>query len=87
MPEIEDLGVTVEEYLEGLAAGIDILELRRLEARGIPTHLALEAIEIDKKVLNGTATLEEVVRGVMILTPSLRQQLISPPEEGSDGDS
>jgi hypothetical protein len=38
MPEIEDLGVTVEEYLERLAAGIDILELRRLEARGIPTQ-------------------------------------------------
>ncbi|WP_281257007.1 hypothetical protein [Brunnivagina elsteri] len=40
MSEIEDYGVTVEEYLFVLAAGIDILELRSLEARGIPTNLA-----------------------------------------------
>ncbi|WP_413199609.1 hypothetical protein [Nostoc piscinale] len=75
MAEIEDLGVSVEEYLDGLAAGIDILELRRLEARGIPTHLALELMEITPKVIDGTATPEEVVRGLMILTPSLREQL------------
>ncbi|MEH1921522.1 hypothetical protein [Nostoc sp.] len=42
MMEIENLGVTVEEYLDGLTAGIDVLELKRLEARGIPTNLALE---------------------------------------------
>ncbi|OCQ98922.1 hypothetical protein BCD64_23055 [Nostoc sp. MBR 210] len=75
MAEIEDLGVSVEEYLDGLAAGIDILELRRLETKGIPTHLALELMEITPKVVDGTATPEEVVRGLMILTPSLRQQL------------
>ncbi|MCC5622835.1 hypothetical protein [Nostoc sp. CHAB 5715] len=46
MSEIENLGVSVEEYLDGLAAGIDILELKRLEARGIPTNLALEVIAI-----------------------------------------
>jgi hypothetical protein len=56
MSEIEDLGVTVEEYLEGMAAGIDILELKRLEKRGIPTNLALEVMDITAKVINGTAT-------------------------------
>lgn len=75
MVEIENLGVSVEEYLDGLAAGIDVLELKRLEARGIPTHLALEVMAIFPKVINGTATPEEVVRGLMILTPSLRQQI------------
>ncbi|MEH2379774.1 MAG: hypothetical protein V7K27_12965 [Nostoc sp.] len=75
MLEIENLGVSVEEYLDGLAAGIDILELKRLEAKGIPTNLALEVMAIVPKVINGTATPEEVVRGLMILTPSLRQQL------------
>ncbi|MEH2373517.1 hypothetical protein [Nostoc sp.] len=75
MLEIEDLGVTVEEYLDGLTAGIDVLELKRLEARGIPTNLALEVMTIAPKIINGTATPEEVVRGLMILTPSLRQQL------------
>ncbi|MEH2389878.1 MAG: hypothetical protein V7K14_29780 [Nostoc sp.] len=75
MLEIEDLGVSVEEYLEGLRAGIDVLELKRLEAKGIPTNLALEVMTIAPKIINGTATPEEVVRGLMILTPSLRQQL------------
>jgi hypothetical protein len=73
--EIENLGVTVEEYLDGLAAGIDILELKRLEASGIPTHLALELMAIMPKVIDGTATPEEVVRGLMIMSPSLRQQI------------
>jgi len=71
MLEIENLGVSVEEYLDGLAAGIDILELKRLEANGIPTNLALEVMAIIPKVINGTATPEEIVRGLMILTPSL----------------
>ncbi|HYX16698.1 MAG TPA: hypothetical protein VE944_20475 [Nostoc sp.] len=75
MSEIEDLGVSVEEYLDGLAAGIDILELKRLEASGIPTNLALEVIAIAQKTIDGTATPEEIVRGLMILTPSLRQQI------------
>ncbi|MEH2137254.1 hypothetical protein [Nostoc sp.] len=75
MLEIENLGVSVEEYLDGLAKGIDILELRRLEAKGIPTNLALEVMAIVPKVINGTATPEEIVRGLMILTPSLRQQV------------
>ena len=75
MSEIENLGVSVEEYLEGLAAGIDILELKRLEARGIPTNLALELMAIMPKVIDGTATPEEVVRGLMIMSPSLRKQL------------
>lgn len=75
MSEIENLGVSVEEYLDGLAAGIDILELKRLEASGIPTHLALELMAIIPKVVDGTATPEEVVRGLMIMTPSLRKQL------------
>ncbi|WP_041556001.1 hypothetical protein [Nostoc sp. PCC 7524] len=75
MSEVENLGVTVEEYLEGLAAGIDVLELKRLEASGIPTNLALELMAIMPKVIDGTATPEEVVRGLMIMSPSLRQQL------------
>ncbi|MEH1999516.1 MAG: hypothetical protein V7L00_12340 [Nostoc sp.] len=75
MLEIENLGVSVEEYLDGLTAGIDVLELKRLEARGIPTNLALEVMAIVPKIINGTATQSEVVRGLMILTPSLRQQV------------
>ncbi|MDZ8259877.1 hypothetical protein [Nostoc sp. ChiQUE01b] len=75
MSKIENLGVSVEEYLEGLAAGIDVLELKRLEARGIPTNLALEVIAIIPKIIDGTATPEEVVRGLMIMSPSLRQQI------------
>jgi hypothetical protein len=75
MPDIENFGVSVEEYLDGLAVGIDVLELKRLEAKGIPTNLALEVMEITQKVINGTATPEEIVRGLMILTPSLRQQI------------
>ena len=75
MSNIEDYGVTVEEYLEGMAAGIDVLELKRLEASGIPTNLALELMAITPKVIDGTATPEEVVRGLMILSPSLRKQL------------
>lgn len=75
MSEIENFGVSVEEYLEGLAAGIDVLELKRLEASGIPTHFALELMAIIPKVVDGTATPEEVVRGLMIMTPSLRKQL------------
>ncbi|MEH2178685.1 hypothetical protein [Nostoc sp.] len=62
--------MSVEEYLEGLAAGIDILELKRLEARGIPTNLALEVIAIIPKVIDGTATPEEVVRRLMIKSQS-----------------
>ncbi|MBN3926595.1 hypothetical protein [Nostoc sp. NMS4] len=75
MLEIENLGVTVEEYLDGLAVGVDVLELKRLEAKGIPTNLALEVMAITPKVIDGTATPEEIVRGIMILTPSLRQQI------------
>ncbi|MHC0066667.1 hypothetical protein ACWATR_27720 [Nostoc sp. UIC 10890] len=75
MVEIENLGVSVEEYLDGLTAGIDVLELKRLEAKGIPTNLALEVMAIAPKIIDGTATPEEVVRGIMILTPSLKQQI------------
>ncbi|GAX46283.1 hypothetical protein NIES4075_73040 [Tolypothrix sp. NIES-4075] len=75
MSQTEDYGVTQEEYLDGLAAGIDVLELKRLEARGISTNLALEVMAIAPKVIDGTATPEEIVRGIMILTPSLRQQI------------
>ncbi len=74
MSEIKDYGVTVEEYLDGLAAGVDILELRSLEAWGIPTDLALELMTIMPKVADGTATPEEVVRSLMIMSPPLRQQ-------------
>lgn len=81
MPEIRDFGVSVEEYLEGLEAGIDVLELKRLEASGIPTSMALEVMNIAERVQAGTATPEEVVRGLQILTPSMRQQLIE--EENS----
>lgn len=73
MSEIKDYGVTVEEYLEGLEKGVDILELRRLEEWGIPTDLALELMQITPKVANGTATPEEVVRGLMIMSPPLRK--------------
>lgn len=75
MSEIRDYGVTVEEYLDGLAAGIDILELKRLEACGIPTNLALELMTIMPKVVEGTATPEEIVRGLLIMSPSGRKQL------------
>ena len=77
MSNIENLGVTLEDYLAGLAAGIDILELKDLENQGIPTHLALEVMEITKKVVNKTATEAEIVRGLIILTPSLREELIN----------
>ncbi len=73
MSEIKDYGVTVEEYLEGLEKGIDILELRCLEEWGIPTDLALELMQITPKVANGIATPEEVVRGLLIMSPPLRQ--------------
>lgn len=76
MSNLENLGVTVEEYLEGMVAGIDILELKRLENQGIPTHLAVELMEITEKVVNKTATEAEIVRGLIIITPSLREQLI-----------
>jgi hypothetical protein len=56
MSEIKDYGVTVEEYLDGLAVGIDVLELKRLEASGISTNLALEVMAIAPKVIDGTAT-------------------------------
>jgi hypothetical protein len=75
MVEIENLGVSVEEYLDGLTAGIDVLELKGLEAKGIPTNLALEVMAIAPKIIDGTATPEEVVRRIMILTPSLKQQI------------
>jgi hypothetical protein len=76
MTDIKDYGVTVEEYLDSLAEGIDLLELRRLESCGIPTDLSLECLAIQEKVVKGTATPEEIVRGLMILTPSLRPQLM-----------
>ena len=75
MSEIRDYKVTVEEYLDGLANGVDILELRRLEASGIPTHFALELMAITPKVENGTATPEEVVRGLLIMSPTGRKHL------------
>ncbi|NCJ06942.1 hypothetical protein GS597_10555 [Synechococcales cyanobacterium C] len=75
MSEIRDYGVTVEEYLAGLENGVDILELRRLEASGIPTHLALELMTITPKVCNGTATPEDLTRGLLILSPRGRKQL------------
>jgi hypothetical protein len=74
MVEVEDLGVTVEEYLEGMAKGIDVLKLKRLKMSGIPEELALEVMEIAPRVINDTATPEEIVRGIMILTPSLRAE-------------
>ena len=77
MSEIENLGVTVEDYLEVLAAGIDILDLKDLENQGIPTHLAVKVMEITEKVVNKTATDAEIVRGLIILTPSLREELIN----------
>jgi hypothetical protein len=73
--EIEDLGVTVEEYLAGLEKGVDVLELKRLVRSGIPENLALEVMDTVKHITNGTATPEQVVRGLMILTPSLRDKL------------
>lgn len=61
MSNIENLGVTVEDYLEVLAAGIDILDLKDLENQGIPTHLAVKVMEITEKVVNKTATEAEIV--------------------------
>ncbi len=80
MSEIEDLGVTDEEYLAGLAAGIDVLELKRLINWGIPEKLALEVMEITPRIANGTAAPEEIARGLMILTPSFRKKIME--EEG-----
>lgn len=74
-PVIEDLCITVEEYLESMADGIDILEIKRLEKRGISYDLALDVIEITQNIINGTASDEDVVRGLCILTPSLRHLL------------
>ncbi|MEB3213011.1 MAG: hypothetical protein VKL39_16780 [Leptolyngbyaceae bacterium] len=74
-PAIEDLCITVEEYLESMAAGIDILEIKRLEKRGISYELALDVIEITQNIIDGTASDEDVVRGLCILTPSLRHLL------------
>ncbi|BAZ17764.1 hypothetical protein NIES4071_96440 [Calothrix sp. NIES-4071] len=71
--EIQDYGVTVEEYLDGMEKGIDILELRSLEEWGVPTDLALELMTIMPKVANGTATPDEIVRSLMIMSPPLRQ--------------
>ncbi|BAS60357.1 hypothetical protein NIES2135_64320 (plasmid) [Leptolyngbya boryana NIES-2135] len=76
-PRIDDFGVTVEEYLEGLAKGIDILEVRSLERWGIPSELVMELIEINKRVSNGTAKPEEVVRGLQIMSPPIRRQRIN----------
>lgn len=73
MAEIEDYGITVEEYLEGLEKGVDVLELRRLEEWGVPTDLALELMTLIPKVANRTATPEEIVRSLMIMSPPLRQ--------------
>lgn len=73
MPEIEDYGISVEEYLERLEKGVDVLELRRLEEWGVPTDLALELMTIMPKVANRTATPEEIVRSLMIMSPPLRQ--------------
>lgn len=74
-PEIEDYGITVEEYLEGMAKGIDVLELERLKRRGLSEDFALEVMQITDRVVAGTATLDEVVRGLVILTPSLHDKL------------
>ncbi|MEB3232080.1 MAG: hypothetical protein VKJ64_13810 [Leptolyngbyaceae bacterium] len=74
-PVIEDLCITVEEYLESMAAGIDILEIKRLEKNGISYELALDVIDITQNIINGTASDEDVVRGLYILTPSLRHLL------------
>ncbi|MBV6626325.1 MAG: hypothetical protein KI793_25890 [Rivularia sp. (in: Bacteria)] len=73
MAEIQDFGVSVEEYLEGLEAGIDILELKRLEAWGIPKDLALELMNIMPKVANGTATHDEIARGLRIMSSSRKR--------------
>lgn len=73
MAEIEDYGITVEEYLEGLEKGVDVLELRRLEEWGVPTDLALEVMTLIPKVANRTATPDEIVRSLMIMSPPLRQ--------------
>jgi hypothetical protein len=73
-PRVDDFGVSVEEYLEGLAKGVDILEVRSLEQWGIPSELVMELIEINQRVSNGTATPEEVVRGLQIMSPPIRKQ-------------
>ncbi|WP_413173914.1 hypothetical protein [Anabaena azotica] len=62
--------------IKQMAQGIDVLELKRLTISGISEHLALEVMEITPRIINGTATPEEVVRGLMILTPLLREKLM-----------
>ena len=78
MTEIEDLGVTVEEYLEAQADGIDLLEVKGLEAWGIPREYVMELITLVAKVQSGTATEEEVVRGLCIMSPPIRQLNFEP---------
>lgn len=74
-PEIQDYGITVEEYLEGMEKGIDVLELERLKRSGIREDLALEVMKIMELVVAGTATPEQVVRGLVILTPNMSDKL------------
>lgn len=82
-PRIDDFGISVEEYLEGLAQGIDILEVKSLERWGIPSELVMELIEINDRVSHGTATPEEIARGLRIMSPPIRQQRIAEPDDES----
>ena len=77
MAEIEDLGVTVEEYLEAQAGGIDLLKIKGLEAWGIPREYVMELITLVAKVQSRTAT-EEVVRELCIMSPPIRQLNFAP---------
>ena len=78
MAEIEDLGVTVEEYLEAQAGGIDLLKIKGLEAWGIPREYVMELITLVAKVQSRTATEEEVVRELCIMSPPIRQLNFAP---------
>lgn len=85
-PRIDDFGISVEEYLEGLAQGIDVLEVKSLEQWGIPSELVMELIEINDRVSNGTATPEEIARGLKIMSPPIRQQRIAEDDESITND-
>jgi hypothetical protein len=74
-PEIQDYGITVEEYLAGMEKGIDVLELERLKRSGIREDLALEVMKIMECIIAGTATSEQIVRGLVILTPKMHDKL------------
>lgn len=76
--KIKDFNLSVEAYLEGLANGIDLLLVKRLEAWGAPSHLVLELIALTEKVQDETATDADIVRVVAIVSPLVLRRSVTP---------